>query len=295
MTKNFGSLFESLFLCFDYFKSTLLFLLAFFYISVLLRRHGDIELNPGPRKSKGDTVSVSHWNLNSITAHNFSNLTKLKAYISTYKYNFICLSESFLDSSAPDNLVDKQRYNLVRADHPDNTKRGRVCIYYKESLPVRVKNLPYFKEALLLEISFNKKTVIVSVVYRSPSQNSNQSELFLSKLETLLSDINKRKPSLSVVTGDFNARSSSWRCNDINTIEGSHLYSLASSNGVSQLINEPTHIQTNSSSCINLIFTNQPNLFVNSGVHSSLHPNCHHQIVHTSFNLDISNPHHTNN
>ena len=59
---------------------------------------------------------------------------------------------------------------------------------------------------------------------------------------------------------------------------------------VKRLINEPTHIQTNSSSCIDLIFTNQPNLSVDSGVRSFLHPNCHHQIVHTSFNLDIYYP-----
>ena len=45
--------------------------------------------------------------------------------------------------------------------------------------------------------------MIVFVTYRSPSQNSNQSELFLSNLENLLSDINKRKPSLYVVTGDL--------------------------------------------------------------------------------------------
>ena len=132
-------------------------LITFLYIFLLLRRHGDIELIPGPRKSKGNTVSVCHWNLNSITAHNFSKVTQLKAYISTYKYNFICLSETFLDSSTPDNLVDIQGYNLVRADHPENTKRGGVCIYYKESLPVRVINLPYFKEALLLEMSFKKR------------------------------------------------------------------------------------------------------------------------------------------
>ena len=132
--------------------------------------------------------------------------------------------------------------------------------------------------------------MVVPVIYRSPSQNSNQSELFLSNLQSFLSDINKRKPSLSVVTGDFNAKSSSWWCNHINTIEGSHLYSLTSSNGFSQLINEPAHIQINSSSCIDLLFTNQPNLSVNSGVHSSLHQYCHHQIVHTSFNLDIYYP-----
>ena len=87
--------------------------------------------------------------------------------------------------------------------------------------------------------------MIVSVIYRSPSQNSNEFELFLS-----LSEINKRKSYLSVVTVDFNARSYSWLYKDINTIEGSHLYLLTSSNDFSQLINEPTHIQTNSSSCI---------------------------------------------
>ena len=58
--------------------------------------------------------------------------------------------------------------------------------------------------------------------------------------------------------------------------------------GFSQLINEPTQIQTNSSSCIDLVFTYQPNLSVNSGVHTTLHPNCHHQTVHTKFNLNIS-------
>ena len=137
LTKNFGSLKkECLFLFFDYLKSTLLFLLTFLYIFVLLRRHRDIELNPGPRKSNRNTVSVCHWNLNSIITHKFSKLTQLKAYILTYKYDFICLSETFLDSSTPDNLVDLQGYNLVFTDHPHNTQKGGVCIYYKESLPV---------------------------------------------------------------------------------------------------------------------------------------------------------------
>ena len=40
-------------------------------------------------------------------------------------------------------------------------------------------------------------------------------------------------------------------------------------------------------SYIDLIYTDQPNLFVNSGVHAVLHPNCHHQIVHSSFSLNI--------
>ena len=57
-----------------------------------------------------------------------------------------------------------------------------------------------------------------------------------------------------------------------------------------QLIPCPTHILPNSSSCIDLIFTNQTNLLVESGVHSSLHPNCHHQIVFAKFNLNVFYP-----
>ena len=106
----------------------------FFFINFLIyfcSCHGDIELNPGPRKSKGNAVSVSHWNLNSITAHNFSKLTQLKAYISRYKYDFIYLSETFLDSSTPDNLVDIQGYNLLRTDHPDKTNKVEFVFIIK--------------------------------------------------------------------------------------------------------------------------------------------------------------------
>ena len=168
-------------------------------------------------------------------------------------------------------MIDIEGYKLIRADHPDNIKRGGVYIYYKESLPVQVISLPYFKEALL---------------YRSPSQNNDEFDPFLSHSQKLLNDINNRKPSLSVVTGDFNSRCSSRWSNDIITTEGLNLFSRTSSNGFSQLINEPTHIQANSSSCIDFAFSDQPYLSVNSGVHASLHQNCHHQIVYSSFNLN---------
>ena len=139
-------------------------------------------------------------------------------------------------------------------------------------------------------MNHNNKKVLVSVIYRSPSQNHDEFDSFLSNFQKLLQDIENCKPSFSIVTGDFNSRCSSWWPNDINTPEGLKLYSLTCLNGFSQLIHEPTHIQANSSSCIDLIFTDQPKLSVNSGVHTSLHQNCHHQIVYSRFNLDIYYP-----
>ena len=144
-----------------------------------------------------------------------------------------------MDSSTSDSLLEIAGYILVCADHPNNIKSGGVCIYYKESLPVRVISLPYLKEALLLEMTYNNKNVTVSVIYRSPSQNNSEFDLFLSNFEKPLSDINERKPFLSVITGDFNSKPGR-RSKDIDTAEGSKLFSLTSSNGFSQLINEPT-------------------------------------------------------
>ena len=154
----------------------------------------------------------------------------MKAYISIYKHYFLCLSKTYLYSSTPDSLLKIDGYNLVSAGHPNNIKRGGVCIYYKESLPVRVISLPYLREALLLEMAYNEKKVIVFVIYRSPSQNNSEFDLFLSSFEKILSTISKRKPFLSVTTCDFNARSSSWCPKDINTTEGSKLLPLNSSN-----------------------------------------------------------------
>ena len=176
------------------------------YISALLQCHGDIELNPGPKELLNNkSLSICHCNLNSLTAHNYSKLTQLKAYISIYKHDFVCLSETYLDSATPNSLLEIDGYNLIRADHPNNTKRGGVCIYYKDSLPVPVISLTYLKEALLLELTDNNKKIFVSVIYRSPSQNNREFKLILSSFEQLLNEINQRKPMLSIITGDFNA------------------------------------------------------------------------------------------
>ena len=153
LTSNFISAFENLLLFSHYQESSYIFLITLLYILVIVQCHGDAELNPCPKRLKKNSLSVCHWNINSLPAHNFSKLTQLKAYISIYKHDFICLSETYLDFSTLDGLLEIYGYTLFRVDHPNNIKRGGVCIYYKESLPVRVISLPYLKEALLLEVT----------------------------------------------------------------------------------------------------------------------------------------------
>ena len=74
------------------------------------------------------------------------------------------------------------------------------------------------------------------------------------KFETLA-----RKGSfLATIFDDFDDKTS---------FEGSTIETLTSQFGLHMLINEPIHLLQNSSSCIELIFTSQANIVVESGVH----------------------------
>ena len=82
---------------------------------------------------------ICHWNLNSICAHNFAKLSLLRAYVSVHKFDVICLSETYLDSSTDDEILEISGYYLIRSDHSSNKKRGGICIYYKNILPLKEK------------------------------------------------------------------------------------------------------------------------------------------------------------
>ena len=96
---------------------------------------------------------------------------------------------------------------------------------------------------------------------------------------------------LLLLLGNFNARSKSRWPEDITSQEGTDIESLTTKHGLQQLISDPTHLLPNLPSCIDLIFTDQPNLAVNrGGVFISLHMKCHNQIIHCKFNLMIMYP-----
>ena len=57
-----------------------------------------------------------------------------------------------------------------------------------------------------------------------------------------------------------------------------------------QLIDEPTNVRGEGMSCIDLIKTDQPNIFVESGVHPSLDEHCQHKIVCGKLNISIPPP-----
>ena len=160
---------------------------------------------------------------------------------------------------------------LLRADNPFNNKRGGVCIFYRTTLPLRVLNISYLSECITFEISIGNQVCRFIHLYRSSSQTQEEFLTFMSNLKLSLDALLCGSPFLTVMIGDFNAKSKDWCSIDITSFEGSELDFITSQFGLLQIIKEPRHILDNSRSCINLIFTSQPNMAIDSGVHASLH------------------------
>ena len=105
-----------------------------------------------------------------------------------------------------------------------------------------------------------------------------------------MSNINDLSQVCSIITGDFNARSTKWWKLDKENLEGREINIITRAAGYSQLINQPTHITKDSLSCIDLIFTSNPNLINSSGVEMSLFEKCRHNIVYGKIDFKISIP-----
>ena len=56
------------------------------------------DTNPDPDPSYSNSFSFCHWNLNSITPHNFIKMSLLEAYNAMHRFDIICLSETYLDN-----------------------------------------------------------------------------------------------------------------------------------------------------------------------------------------------------
>ena len=137
------------------------------------------------------------------------------------------------------------------------------------------------------ELQIGNKICNFVALYRSLSQSPDNFETFGDNFEMTLGILAQKYPFWITAIGDFNAKSTNWYNKDKTTFEGNTIDNITSQLGLHQLINEPTHILQNSSSCIDLLSGSQPNFVIESGAHSFLHSSCHHQNVFAKLDLEI--------
>ena len=124
-------------------------MLCFFaaFAFLLLLKHGDVEINSGPKKKEARFFSCFHCNVNSILAHN--KLSLLEAYNTVYKYDILYISETYLDSSVSLDDITLSLpviilFNLIIL---------AICLYYKENLSLISINVPFLSQCVLCEVT----------------------------------------------------------------------------------------------------------------------------------------------
>ena len=125
----------------------------------------------------------------------------LAADTSTQRYDIICLSEIYLDSSVPgdtDGLPPKGFY-LVQADHPGNMIRGSVCIYLKEDLSLLALHVSFFPECLLCEFTIKGERDYVPITYHYYSQSNLEFSNYLSIFNKLIEQWKRLKFPLQLL------------------------------------------------------------------------------------------------
>ena len=96
------------------------------YFLFLIRLSGDIKMSPSSKSSKTQSLSICHWNVNSLPAHNFIKSSLLSAFLGIEPFDIVCISETYLNSEigSEDDRLQILGYSLIPCDHPSNGKRG---------------------------------------------------------------------------------------------------------------------------------------------------------------------------
>ena len=106
---------------------------------------GDVELNPGDKH-----FTFLNWNLNSLAKDNFGRAQLLEAHNSIFDYDLISICETSLDDTTeiPEVLIED--YTFVDCNNPNNTKHRGVGLFYKNNLPIKVRNDLSFDESIVV-------------------------------------------------------------------------------------------------------------------------------------------------
>ena len=162
---------------------------------ILISLSNDIHSNPGPH-FQNYFFNFMSWNLNSLAKDNFQRTRLIEAYNALFNYDLISICETSLNDSVelPETLIND--YTFVSANNPANVRHGGVGLFFKNSLPVKVRNYLSFDESLAIELKFARKKICFTVVYRSPAfkHTSFKFQAFLSNFKNLHSKFQGENP-----------------------------------------------------------------------------------------------------
>lgn len=212
-------------------------------------------------------LRILHWNANGITT--FSHLAQFEYLLENEKIHIASLNETHLNAN---HKTYFKNFIIYRNDR-ENSRGGGVALVVRRS--IKHKLLPICAtnkiENLSIEISVNKRPIIISTAY-SPKYSSS----FSNDIEKLV-ETNKD----FVILGDLNAKHTAWNCAYNNTA-GNNLYNLQQTiNFFIYHPNSPTYVpyqRNRNSSTLDLVLSNT-NLNIELEVLESDIPSDHRPVL----------------
>ena len=162
----------------------------------------------------------------------------------------MCLSETFLTESIPNDFLSISNYSLYCRDRK-NKAGGGLAVYVHDSVAAtEIDTLQSPKiEGIWLRLQIWNQVKVIGFLYRPPSSDSQWTEEYTHTLEkalTMYAD--------PIIMGDFNIdliqdnyKSRKWK----------HLMNTF---GLTQIVNEPTRITENSATLIDHVYIADSNL-----------------------------------
>lgn len=163
----------------------------------------------------------------------------------------LCLTEARVTADISDVELKILNYSCVRCDS-DSRHTGGVLVYVNNGIDY--SNCKIFRKEknfwlVSVKVKLFNSFYILCAFYRSPSGNVRE---FLNYFESFCEDVMNCNV---IIVGDFN-----FNLLEINGYN-SKLLDIIHSSGMQQLINFPTRVTRTSESLVDLLITNQKNLF----------------------------------
>lgn len=196
---------------------------------------GTIDHHINTLDANRNRISIAHLNTQSIT----SSFTEFEAMLMRYKFDIITLSETWLK----DNALLLQHVNIpgykVEFVNRPNKRGGGVGLYIKDNLQFKVRNdinrHDTTIEHLWIEVKNTRKVPFLVGVCYQPSSAPADKEIWIDKMDLLLSHITTSWKGAIIITGDTNINT----YNNKSLVTTRYIQTL-NNHGFQQHINQPT-------------------------------------------------------
>ena len=211
---------------------------------------GDVELNPGPRRSRQRQCRIMYANIRGL----FKNIRDLT--VASSQYDILLCSETLVSQMRHSSEILIPGFNKPILFKRDEIPRARgMAVYIRKKFPASRKTSYECgcHEIQVIKVCGRYNNFYLCSVYRNPDLDDKIFDCLLITMAKIQED--DRKASF-VFIGDFNAHHREW-LNSVSptNCHGERALDFATESGCEQIIHEATH---KSGNCLDLVFTDSP-------------------------------------